>query len=209
MMMDAKETLMLKHYKNLIENQSFDEYDILGFLIFIRRHIDGKCEYTYLQEFADLIAHRERDQGLIFNSIKAAAKNSYQTRKDGRKVVGYNGISYQTWVMQWKELGKNYQILIDPSIVKEITLCVFSLAQHTQYDDKNGYAGKIDIFQGKDNSLAMATSEQSPSSLFVCFMKSGKYDFIRTLPAGYLKKPVETIRENGKLRLKDEDGYII
>lgn len=29
--MDIKEKKMLQHYKNIIENRCFDEYDILGF----------------------------------------------------------------------------------------------------------------------------------------------------------------------------------
>ena len=51
-------------------------------------------------------------------------------------------------------------------------MCIFSLAQHTKYDDQRSHAGKMDLFQGKDNSLALATSENKSDSLFVCFEKT-------------------------------------
>lgn len=34
-MMDKKEIEILNHYRDIIERKKFDEYDILGFLIFI------------------------------------------------------------------------------------------------------------------------------------------------------------------------------
>ena len=43
--MDIKEKKMLQHYKNIIENRCFDEYDILGFLIFIRWHLGNNQKY--------------------------------------------------------------------------------------------------------------------------------------------------------------------
>ena len=61
---------MLEHYKNVIENRSFAEYDILGFLIFIRRHLNK--DNVYIREFADLIAHRERDRGIVVDCITAS-----------------------------------------------------------------------------------------------------------------------------------------
>lgn len=34
--MDNKAVMMLAYYKKILEEKTFDEYDILGFLIFIR-----------------------------------------------------------------------------------------------------------------------------------------------------------------------------
>ena len=206
-MMDLKEKKMLQHYRDIIENKSFDEYDILGFLIFIRRHIVDKN--SYIQEFADLVAHRERNRGIVIDCIRVAIANNYQTEDNGKKVIGYQGMNYDTWVNQWKEIGVDYNISLNEDIIKEITLCVFSLAQHTKYNDQKGNSGKMSLFQGKDNSLALTTSEDNPRSLFVCFAKFGNFNFVRKLSAGFLRKPVETVRENGILRLLDEDGYIM
>lgn len=38
--MDAKEESIFRHYKEIIEKRVFNEYDILGFLIFIRRQLN-------------------------------------------------------------------------------------------------------------------------------------------------------------------------
>ena len=205
--MDIKEQKMLQHYKNIIENRTFDEYDILGFLIFIRRHLENGQKY--IRDFADLIAHRERKWGLAVNCIKVAIDNQYQTEDDGKKVKDYHGMDYSIWSHEWKELGLKQNIVINDELIQEITLCIFSLAQHTKYDDKSNHAGKMDLFQGQDNSLALTTSENKPGSLFVCFAKTPAFNFVRELSAGYLRKPVETVREKGELRLMDEDGYII
>lgn len=206
--MDKKEKAMLAHYKKIIEHREFDEYDILGFLIFVRRHIGGDC--NYIQEFADLIAHRERDRGIVVSCISAAIDNEYRNENDGKQIVGYKGMQIKTWYKQWKKLGEKLYIKIDENIIEEITLCIFSLAQFTQYDDGKGHSGKIDIMQNKSGALALATSEKRPDSLYICFAKTKKeYVFIREFSAGHLIKPVETIREQDILRLRDKDEYII
>ena len=50
-----KDKKILDHYKYLFDNYLFDEYDVLGFLIFIREQIDASTCH-FIQEFADLIA---------------------------------------------------------------------------------------------------------------------------------------------------------
>lgn len=208
-MMDAKEQRILCHYKKILECREFDEYDILGFLIFIRGHLDRCSTYTYIREFADLIAHRNRNKGIILECIKVCIENNYQTEKNNRTVVGYHGLDRDEWVRQWMQLGEKFDISIDENMIREITLCIFSLAQHTQYDNHAGISGKVSLFQGNDRCLALATSSGTPDSLYVCFAKLEDIDFVRNFSAGYIEKPVETVRENGNLRLRDEDGYII
>lgn len=70
-----KNNIILEHYKKLFTNYMFDEYDILGFLIFIREQID-KSTCQFIQEFADLIAHRTRNQGIIRENIVRSINNS-------------------------------------------------------------------------------------------------------------------------------------
>lgn len=60
--MDLKAKFIMEHYKKLIENREFDEFDILGFLIFIRSFIKPNKQYPLIEEFADLVAHREREK---------------------------------------------------------------------------------------------------------------------------------------------------
>lgn len=205
--MDRKETEILKHYRDIIERKEFDEYDILGFLIFIRRHIEN--EYTYISEFANLIAHRERDKGIVMKCISSAIENQYQTKKDGKTVVGYFGMRYETWVNEWKRFASQYNFSLDKNIIKEITICVFSLTQYTNYDDNAGHTGHVELFMGKDNSLGLITVGNEPGSLYICFAKCDNLKLKKELSAGHFKEPIKTERVDGDLRIKYMDEYIL
>lgn len=205
--MDKKAQKIMLHYKEILEQHSFDEYDVLGLLIFLRNYI---CDsYPNIMEFSDLVAHRERNKGLVNDCIVAAIENNYET-KGNKKVIGYNGMKYEKWSEEWKRIGVQYDILIDEEIINELTLCVFSLAQFTNYIDKKGRGrGRIELFFGKDRSLALVTTEGESDSLYVCFSKFGCFELCRDIPGGYLENVVETIRINGRLRLRDTKGFII
>ena len=90
MHMTLKEQIILNHYKTIIEKRAFDEYDILGFLIFIRAWVtnDG-----VIREFCDLIAHRERNQGRVMRCIEGAIKNDYECIAGSKKVKGYHNMN--------------------------------------------------------------------------------------------------------------------
>lgn len=205
--MDRKEIEILNHFKSIIENREFDEYDILGFLIFIRDHIKNDCHY--IAEFGDLIAHRERDNGIVMNCISGAIENKYQTKNDGKTVIGYYGMRYETWVNEWKRFSAQYNFSLDKTIIKEITICVFSLAQFSNYDDKNGHTGHIELFIGNDNSLGLITVGNEPGSLYICFAKCDNIPFKKELSAGHFKEPIKTERVEGSLRIKYMDEYIL
>lgn len=70
-----------------------------------------------------------------------------KTESGGKKVKGYQEIAYRIWSNEWIELGLEQNIVMNDEIIQEITLCVFSLAQHTEYNDQRNHAGKIDLFQ--------------------------------------------------------------
>lgn len=210
--MDTKEEVIFQHYMEIIEKRKFNEYDILGFLIFIRRHLTGK--YKYIRDFADLIAHRARNQGIVHDCILACRNNNYATNSDGKTLKEYRGIDVNKWSNEWYHLSKEFNIRIDDETIKEITLCIFSLSQHTQYEHQDEsknttVLGTVKLLFGQDKFLYLMTAEDKRSAPWVVFAKYGQFDFLRSNTKFYLKKPVETIRENGKLRLFDEDGYII
>lgn len=205
---DIKEEKMLQHYKWIIENRMFDEYDILGFLIFIRRHLSTK-KYEYIRDFSDLIAHRERDKGIVVDCILACIENNYAIDADGKSLKDYHGIDMGKWDTEWRELGNDFCIGMNADIIKEITLCIFSLSQHTQHVCKGGISGTIKLLFTTNDFICLVTAENRGDAQWVCFAKCGSFVFDREYTKGYLKKPVETKRENGILRLFDEDGYII
>lgn len=116
---------------------------------------------------------------------------------------------YETWVNEWKRFANQYNFSIDKNIIKEITLCVFSLAQFTKYNDKNGHTGHIELFMGEDNSLGLITVGNEPDSLYICFAKCDNVVFERKLFAGHFEEPIETERINGTLRIKYMNEYIL
>lgn len=206
---DKKERLMLAHYKCILEKGLFDEYDILGFLIFIRCHIN-KDRYPYILDFAaNLIAHRKRDKGAVMNAISAAINNNYAVLQDGKTIKGYHGMPYAKWESEWLQLHEDFNIKLNRKTISDITLCVFSLAQFTEYEDKSGNKGQIELFQSNDGSYGLYTTEGTPHSLFICFAKSEQFPTQRFYSAGHITNPVETVRENGILRLRDCEGFII
>ena len=173
--MDNKEQQIMKHYKMLIETNTFDEYDILGFLIFIRRHLSDD-KHPNIKEFAHLIAHWERDRGKVNNCIITAIENNYQTERDGRTVVGYNGMNYDDWVREWEDIGIKFDINFDDKIIEELTLCVFSLAQFTCYKDEKGRgSGKLELFVGNWRQLK--------ENLILCI-----YAFQSLVPLSYVER---------------------
>lgn len=206
--MDVKEIQIMKHYKEMLENRLFDEYDVLGFLIFIRRHLND-TNYPHIKEFTHLVAHRNRDRGHVKDCIVVAIENEYRTENGSRKVVGYHGMEYNEWMEEWRRFGIEFNFDIDETLIEELTLCIFSLAQFTEYNDVNGRGlGVLKLFIGNDNSLALTTTEGKRDSLYVCFVKFGNFNPCRTIDAGYLRNPVEAVRVDGKLRLRDEEGFI-
>lgn len=208
MILDDKEKVILNHYKEIIEKRSFDEYDILGFLIFIREKVD-KGIFSIIPEFADLIAHRHRNKGIVMNNICIAIQNNYQ--RENNKVKGYKGIKWETWLAEWKKIFLEFNIKFDKAIITEIILCIYSLAQNTTYNDGNGNMGKIELFiDNITNSLCLCTTEGLVDSFYICFSKFGKFNINKSLfDFGLIKEVVETKRIEGKLILTCSKGIIL
>lgn len=205
-----KDKKILDHYKHLFDNYLFDEYDVLGFLIFIREQIDpSTCQF--IQEFADLIAHRSRNKGIIRENIVKSIGSNYSCNAKGH-VIGYNGAKWNAWLNEWNRLGK--QIDFDFSkdkeeLLKQITICIISLAQDTKYYDKDVIIGKVESFIGGGKNLLLVTTEGKSDSLMVCLMKCGPFNNIVDKNDGFFNYPLETKRENGKLCLYHNDKKIL
>ena len=209
MNMDKKEEQIRIHYKKMIETNLFDEYDIMGFLIFIRRHIE-KDKFPNIIEFAHLIAHRKRDRGKVNDCIVNAIDNKYQTDSGSQRVKDYDGMRYEDWVKEWKEFGEIIDINFTDNVIKDLTVCVFSLSQFASFEDRNMKgAGLLELFVGEKGELSLVTTEGEPHSPYVCYSMCGNFKVCRNIPMGHLRNPVETIRVDGKLRLKDADGFLI
>lgn len=201
----SKEQVILNHYKKVIEERQFDEYDILGFLIFVRPKCDN---YSIIQEFCHLVAHRKRDRGKIMDSITAAIKNNYNTKDNSAKVKGYHGIKWCEWRKTWDMFGNDLAITFSDVVLQEITLCIFSLLQDTHYRSE-AYSGTIKLFQSSNGQISICTTEGLPHSLFVCFMTLEGITGHDQQFVGVISEPVETCRIDGALRLRTSTGIFV
>lgn len=206
--MDEKANQIFEHYKYIIEHRKFNEYEILGFLIFIRNFI-SRNKYNYIYEFADLVAHRKRDRGIVMDCISNAIENKYTHIKGTNKIEGYNGINEKEWQQQWIEFGNEFNIKIDEYIIKELMLCIFSLAQKALYM-KNNKKACIDISTLRiDESISLITSEIEGKSLCICFSLYKGYKVYKNYNGIFDKKIVYTKRENEILKLYRDNECIL
>lgn len=98
---------MLKHYKELIENRKFNEYDIYSFLILIRWYFPSN-EFKLIKELADTMCHSRKDRGIIYENINNCIDNNYEHDENG--IIGYNSYPIDKWNEEWKKYW-NYLIL--------------------------------------------------------------------------------------------------
>lgn len=203
--LDKKEIVMLKHYESLFCNYAFDEYDIRGFLMFIREHIREENKYPCILEFSDLIAHPRRSRGIVATAIKNAIDNDYATY-DGKKVKKYNGISEERWKREWKTLFSELGLEMNKRLMDEITICVCSMANGSTYDDNQGHTGVLYLGFSK-NKIALVTTEGGKDSLHVSFfVYSGLSIDVDWHDAYFGSWVSEAVREDTVLKLRDDTG---
>lgn len=213
--MTNKEQNMLLHYKYLIENRLFDEYDIYGFLILIRNNVP--ITFDLIIELGDTMAHKNnKNKGRAFESIKNSRNNNFQLNKKG-KVRDYKGISSKEWNQKWTELLKYYNIKINDLILLELKICTISLLQGTLFvKDKQNYGEMAIQTNMSTNQLSLVTT----GSKYFAIDGRKQYDNVAvaftTIEDVKIKQEInffecsilETYRENGILKLKNENGLI-
>ena len=200
-----KEKSMLEHYKELIEKSEFDEYDIYGFLVFVREYLP-KGKWQLIKEIADTFVHRKKDKGIVYKNITNCINNKYLERNS--KLVGYQGISDISWCKQWKEMMNYFGISVLSKTLREIQLCIFSLLQNIVYiKDKQKIGVFKIIFNDKNNQIALCTTEDNKESPFAVFSVIDHIIYYMNVDA-ISKDAIEVIRENGKLVLKIGDNII-
>ena len=204
--MNKKEELNLCKFRKIIEERKFDEYDIIAFLITIRAYLN-RNKTPLIYDFADGIAHRKRNQGKAFNSIMNSAKNKYKLNKYG-KVEMYNGMDYEGWKKEWEIVSKLFDIKITPIIVSEITLCIFSIFQFTEFEYSEDEIKKNPEYKELKGIFELLIDEISNLSLSafsnkaVCFGRVDDIEVEDKFKNKFLFEPVETIRVKKRLYLQ-------
>ena len=202
---DRKECFMLKVYCNRISTHSFDETDVVAFLILIREHLDDK--YKYIKDIADLVAHRQRDKGLTSAAISGAIANNYATKTKSNAVRGYHGIEPDKWKKEWEELSVECGFTIDQQSLLEISLCVMSLLQFSIHADKEGHKATVFLFQSDDGQLSACTLEVGKTQPYITYFVWNGLNFIKRYSAGIIDDPVIVVRnEYGEAILQNNEG---
>lgn len=208
--MNEKEVKSLKHYKYIIENRKFDEYDIMGFLMLIREHLNKK-KNPIIYDIADGTAHRNRNKGELYDSMYNAALNNYLVNDDNH-VEGYNGILENKWKQECLNLTKQFNIKITPIISIELAVCMFSIIHRSKFEtNRKSFNKDINIkcsieMVTDEDSLAILTSDDI-KNITVCFMKIENIEIIKKNE--FIWNPVETYRKNGFLFLRSDDADIL
>ena len=208
--MNEKELNNLEHYKQLIENRKFDEYDIMGFLVLIREYLDSK-KNPIIFDIANGTAHRKRNKGKIYDCIYFAIQNNYSIDKNGH-VEGYHGVFDSEWKLECTNLSKQFNIKITPIISTELAVCMFSIIHRSRYETdkklnnkKLSIKGSIEMMTG-ENSLSILTSDDI-NKITVCFMKIENIDVIEKNE--FIMNAVETYRKNKFLYLRSNGKDIL
>jgi hypothetical protein len=75
---DSKEKALVKEIRGKIIRKKYDEIDILGLLVLLRGY---SSEGSATFEFANFVAHRERDRGAIYDYLVEGTKQFYLALK--------------------------------------------------------------------------------------------------------------------------------
>ena len=137
-----------------------------GFLILIRKNIkNNRYLYKYIIEFCDLVAHRERNRGIIMDNITQMIEKRYYINKEG-VISGFCSIDKEEWIKEWKILSRNLKLKLTERNIDEITMCIFSLASNSIYNNEK-HRGVVKILLCKNNQLCLACTVGRKDSKYV------------------------------------------
>jgi len=225
--LDAKEKQLLDFYHGKLKNADFDEKDILIFFILVRDVIKrsnslSNADYDWILEIGDLVAHRERKQGKIYANLKALSshiKDCLDPTKNLNnlygKVQNFNGLTLEQFAIMLNSLLKAlcYSHL-EKSIVADILLCVFSIANRSRYIEEGSRQnfGKVIVIIIKDY-IILASDDSNPIQHRIISKIPNVYGISEFDNDDFLvihcSNPITIIRNNGKLAIEYCDQDVI
>ena len=199
--MDEKAQQIFERLCNKVVNGEFDEDDIYEFYIFIRNYLKfSKERYKWIQEWGNLIAHREREQGVVLENMKNALSNGYAVIKGTNQIEGYHGMEEGELEKEFSDFFKGEGYTLSPQVLKEIKLCTFSIVNFSRYklSDKTGRMGQVRLVQTQ-NGLALCSHAGEKEDFYIGLsILTGNY-IKKDFPCGFIDKPVEVRRKNKEL----------
>ena len=204
--MDEKAKYILAMYRERIETFEFDELDVLGFLIFMREYFRAD-DFPSIYEFCDLVAHRFRNRGRVYKSIESAVGNDFKTDPVSGKIIGSKGVYGEIWTNEWQAVFRTYEIQYSERTIREITLCIISLAQKTMYVSGE-IRGRLEVIIDYYNNIDLCYCQDLPDRLYVTFLRSGQWHLVNDPPQGVLHYPIMVKRIEGNLKLQYRDSFL-
>jgi hypothetical protein len=195
-MPDKKERQLLGYFYERFRANCFDEKDVYAFFILTRRFLDRN---SLLLEFGDLIAHRERHKGRLFDSLVEIRKIGEYHRG---KVPGCKGIYEDEFTQEFNTLlkGLGYDSLQD-STITDIMLCVCSIAQFSSYKRGENAVGRVFalITEEKIYLLSDGTGNDLHVVLLALDNRYMTTDAVVKKKAIFCSEPIVVFRQNNRL----------
>ena len=217
---DKKEKQLLDYYYNSFITNTFDEKDVHSFFILSRDYAKDDrfvCSYgkdNWIIEICDFIAHRERDRGLVYETMEAV-KNVDPLNQHG-KIAGSKGIESCEFVKMFNSFVEiiGYNPLTTKTVL-DIFLCVYSIMQFIVIKSNNQHLGEL-IILITPSHIALVTAgthmrdgknrlHSNVSILENTYMRN---EVDERKPAYFCENPIVVRRDNGELII-EYDGVII
>lgn len=214
---DSKENQLVKAMVLKLLRQTFEETDILGFLILMRRHLD-KGSYPVLHDLGDFIAHRERnrgdavdDAGALYSAFESSNPNLLFAQKeaifrafnpehicDGQIQAELNHL--------FNELGYSGT---KAEVLDEIALFIFSILQQAKFKNKSqSYLGKFVLGQNQTKPelghppvmfITLKIKPSTPETPIFNYAALPNLYFKGASSTGYYESPIQLIRKDNKI----------
>jgi hypothetical protein len=201
--MDAKEERLIKQYYDKLTSFSFDERDVYSLLILLRPH-SQKDSPVY--EFANFVAHREKDRGHIRDYLNRT--------KDVLDNLGkINTVLEIKPVFTKQEIKKSFNSVfvklgfapVSDEVISGIMLCTISLLQSVKIvTKKNATIGEL-VFAYDAHEITLLGKCRIQSKVDAVFPVLSTEN--RYIPTSVVGTPIlsaniiEVVNNNGKLEI--------
>ena len=210
---DQKEKQMLDYYYGKLRNENFDEKDIYVFFILIRRFTNELwfterfTKQNWICEIGDLIAHRERKMGKIFNSLKATSQID---RCHSGTVPGSEGLQAEAFRIMLNFLLEQLGYAkLSENIMEDILLCIFSILQLSKYIETDKESGTTTIRRVivliLENEICLVTDDTGNNLHVNLGIIDNSYmttDTIKRVKVIHCNNPITVLRSNGNLLIE-------
>ena len=200
--MDRKAITILKEYHQIFCNQHFEEYDVLGFFIFIREYISDPT----LNEVCHFIAHRNRDRGTTY-SFSEKINDALQSNDSN--ILNNASLFYDSnHIAQILNDFFNAHGLpsLDRASITEVIMCVISILQAVPITKRDGTPlCELEIHLFNHNALLAAKFNMMTGVTMAFYIMGIPYP--TSAPFGVLTdKLLKAVRQNGKLVFVDAEA---